>query len=308
MAKKSRTKHSAGGAAGGLRGLGVAAWVGIGVVVALGAFLLAREQATGGGDAVDPPALGLPHTPDYHSLLVDAEDPERLLLGTHVGIYASDDGGKTWRFAGLEGKDAMHFAREDDGTIWVAGHDVLERSEDGGKTWDAVRPDGLPHLDIHAFAVGQGRKHLVYAALAGEGLYRSDDAGATFRLISKNVGPGVYALTVTKHGLLFAADAETGVQLNASGDGAEWTPVLEMAAAGLAHNWRKPPDFRLLAAGSALRLLKSDSGEWETVLEAEEGLGPVAFAPSDPDVAYAIAFDRTLYRSDDGGRTWKPRS
>ena len=303
VAKRSPTKDAAGGTAGGLRGLGVAAWIGIGVVVALGAFLLAREQATGGGEAVDPPAHGLPHTPDYHSLLVDADDPNKLLLGTHVGIYRSTDGGVSWRFLGLEGRDAMHFARDEEGTLWVAGHNVLATSDDGGRTWADLEPDGLPHLDIHGFAIDQVNPFM-YAAVAGEGLYRSNDGGRTFRPISRDVGPDVYALVVTRTGEIWAGDAEAGVLLNSAGDGREWTPALEMPTAGLATNWEARPR-RILAAGARLELLTHPARNWRTVLEAEEGFGPVAYAPSDPDVAYAIAFDRTLHRSADGGRTWQ---
>ena len=306
MAKRRRTELAAADATRGSRGLGVAAWIGIGVVVAAGAVLLAREQATGGGEAVDPPAQGLPHTPDYHSLLVDPDDAERLLLGTHVGVYESGDGGETWHFAGLEGKDAMHFAREDDGTIWVAGHNVLERSEDGGRTWKSARPQGLPNLDIHGFATDPVNP-TVYAAVAGEGLFRSDDAGGTFRLISRDVGPRVYALVQTRTGELYAADGDAGVRVNASADGREWSHVLDMPTAGLATNWDDRPR-RVLAAGADLRLLTYGEPEWKTVLEVEGGLGPVAYAASDPDIAYAVGFDRKLYRSEDGGRTWEPVS
>lgn len=307
MAKRRRTQDAAPAAetrAGRLRGVGVAAWVGMGVVVALGAFLLAREQATGGGEAVDPPASGLPHTPDYHSLLVDADDPEGLLLGTHVGVYRSTDGGVSWRFLGLEGRDAMHFGRDRRGKLWVAGHDVLATSTDGGRTWADVEPQGLPHLDVHGFAVDRSNP-FVYAAVAGEGLFRSNDGGTTFRPISREIGRGVNALALAADGVLYAADADTGVHRNANGDGREWTLVLEMGTAGLATDWEEDRPDLVLAAGTELRLTTNDGADWSTVLEVEEGLGPVAFAPSDPDVAYAVGFDRGLYRSNDGGRTWK---
>jgi hypothetical protein len=210
----------------------ILAWLLVGVLCAVGAFLLAREQATGGG-VVDPPARGLPATPDYHSLLVDPANPNRLLLGTHVGVYESTNGGIAWRFAGLEGRDAMHFARDLDGNVWAAGHNVLERSEDGGRTWKAVRPDGLPGLDIHGFAVSPKVDGLVYAAVAGKGLYRSDDGGGSFRLISEDVGPRVSAIAIAKDGTLFAAEADRGVLVNANGDGVEWARRERARAAAL---------------------------------------------------------------------------
>jgi photosystem II stability/assembly factor-like uncharacterized protein len=32
--------------------------------------------------------------------------------------------------------------------------------------------------------------------------------------------------------------------------------------------------------------------------------GPVAWAPSSPDTAYAIGFDGSIWRTADGGTTW----
>ena len=287
--------------------LGLGAWLLLAVAAALGAFLFAREQATGGGDAVEPPARGLPHTPDYHALFVFPDDPEHLLLGTHVGIYESTNGGVRWRFLGLEGKDAMHIVRALDGSIWVAGHNVLERSEDRGRTWTEVRPDGLPGLDIHGFAIDTccQATRLMYAAVAGEGMYRTLDGGKSFRRISEEVGPSVYALTVTKDGVLFAADRGRGVVVNPDGDGARWFDALDMETAGLASNGLDPPDARVLAAGTAVQVFEPRD-TWRRVLSVEEGSGPVAFAPSDPEIAYVVGFDRKLYRSDDGGETWEP--
>jgi photosystem II stability/assembly factor-like uncharacterized protein len=278
-------------------------WVLVGIAAALGAFLFAREQARGGGEAVAPPARGLPATPDYHALFVFPDDPERLLLGTHVGIYESLDGGVRWRFLGLEGQDAMHFAHEEDGTIWVAGHNVLARSEDGAKTWRNARPTGLPSLDVHGFAVAP-ETQTVFAAVAGEGLYRSDDGGETFSEVPGDVGGNVYALAVTHDGVLFAADSKRGVLVSRSGDGVTWEQGGAMRAAGLAANEGEPPEQRVLAAGEEVHLF-TDAGGWSEVFRVGDGSGPVAFA-ADPLVAYLVGFDRKLYRSDDAGETWAP--
>ena len=49
----------------------------------------------------------------------------------------------------------------------------------------------------------------------------------------------------------------------------------------------------------------SDGGKtWHLALKSNVMFGPVAWAPSASDVAYAIGFDRSFWRSDDGGKTW----
>ena len=75
------------------------------------ALVIASALATrhnGGGAKL---SAGLPQTPDYHSLLVNPSNSQRLLLGTHTGLYVSRDGGRQWRFDALSGNDAMNLAR-----------------------------------------------------------------------------------------------------------------------------------------------------------------------------------------------------
>ena len=278
------------------------AWVAIVVLAAAGAFWVAKQQAEGPNEAVEPPLVGLPETPDYHSLLVDATDPDRVLLGTHVGVYETMDGGRRWTFAGLEGDDAMNLVRQPDGALWVAGHGVLKKSTDGAATWDDVDPDGLPGKDVHGFAIDPNDAGTVYAAIAGEGLYRSADGGKSFEEVSSGVGPAVYGLAVTPSGRLLAAD-ERGVSASDDG-GATWKVVLEKVAVGLTVS---PEDEDTILVTTATGIDRSTDGglTWNEVQPIPDGAWPVAFSPSDSERAYVVGFDRKLYRSDDAGATWR---
>jgi photosystem II stability/assembly factor-like uncharacterized protein len=52
--------------------------------------------------------------------------------------------------------------------------------------------------------------------------------------------------------------------------------------------------------------MSTDGGKsWHVALKSKVMFGPVAWAPSASDVAYAIGFDRSFWRSEDGGQTWK---
>jgi photosystem II stability/assembly factor-like uncharacterized protein len=271
--------------------------------IATGAFLLAKDQAQSGGDGPAAAAGGLPNTPDYHSLLVAPSDPQHVLLGTHAGLYESSDGGRDWQRVALEGQDAMNLARSEGKTIWAAGHNVFAKSTDGGATWTDVRPEGLPSLDLHGFAVDPTDSHTLYAAVAGQGLYRSRDAGESFELISGEVGGAVMALAVTVDGRLLAGDMEQGL-LASDDSGKTWRSVAQAAVMGLAIN---PADPNTIVAGGPGILLSSDSGSsWRQVLALEQGAGPIAWSPSDPDVGYAVGFDRLLYRTSDRGQSWQP--
>jgi photosystem II stability/assembly factor-like uncharacterized protein len=142
----------------------------------------------------------------------------------------------------------------------------------------------------------------LYAAVAGEGLYRSDDGGQSFDPVSREVGGAVFALAVTRDGRIFAGDQQQG--LLASGDGGKsWTPVARAGILGLAIN---PADPKTIAAGGPGVLLSTDGGRhWRQVLQVREGAGPVAWSQSDPEIGYAVGFDGVFYRTTDRGRTWR---
>jgi photosystem II stability/assembly factor-like uncharacterized protein len=267
----------------------------------VGLLALATFVRRTSGEAVRPPPIGLPRTPDYHSLLVDETDPKRVWLGTHVGLYESRDGGRSWRIAGLEGEDAMNLVQTDEATIWAAGHYVFAKSTDGGRTWSDVRPGGLPSLDVHALAAD--REGRLYAAVAGEGLFRSDDGGNRFELLSREVGPSVMALAVAESGRLFAGDMNRGV-LVSDNQGKAWRVVLRESATGLAVN--RAPARTVLASGPGVYRSTDGGANWKPVLAAERTWG-VSWS-ADGATAYAVTVPpaRVLYRTDDGGESWRP--
>jgi photosystem II stability/assembly factor-like uncharacterized protein len=254
-----------------------------------------------GGEAVRPPLVGLPRTPDYHSLLVDEDDPRRLWLGTHVGLYESSDGGRSWRVAGLEGRDVMTLVRTESGAVWATGHNVAAKSADDGRTWVDVRPRGLPSLDIHGFAVDVGGR--LYAAVANEGLFASEDDGRTFTLVSREVGPTVYGLAV-RGAEIFAGDSARGLVKSADG-GRTWRRVLNAQVTAIAVS---SGGGNMLAAGRDTYLSRDGGRSWDRLGAIAAATWPVAWPPGDPTVAYAVTLppDRKLYRSVDGGSSWTP--
>lgn len=275
---------------------GLIALAGIGIVLSRGS----GDEATGAA------AAPLPNTSDYHSLLVAPDAPDQLVLGTHQGLFRSVDGGRSWVQAELVNQDAMNLARASSKTVWAAGHNVFARSSDGGSTWDDLQPSGLPSLDVHGFAVDPESSRL-WAALAGAGLYRSDDDGGSFSLVTKEVGAGVMGLEVLPGGRILAADMQAQKLLSSDDGGKTWStpldrPVMSVSAA--------PDDPKLLLAsvlGNDAGIVRSaDGGQtWNSVLALPEGAGPIAWSESKPATAYVVSLDRTLFRSIDAGLTWR---
>jgi photosystem II stability/assembly factor-like uncharacterized protein len=274
--------------------IGLAALAAAAIVIQVGG---GTSDEGGGG----PATAGLPNTSDYHSLLVSTRDPEELVLGTHQGLYHSFDGGRSWSAFALSGQDAMNLVRPSQAIAWVAGHNVLAKSADGSQTWTDVRPSGLPSLDVHGFAFDPRSPRTLYAAIAGRGLYRSDDGGDSFAPVSTDVGPNVMALAVLRDGRILAGDMERGL-LGSRDHGRTWDEILNATVLGLAVNPTQPD--QVLAAGQGVFLSRDGARTWRRVLDISEGAGPVAWSPNEARVAWVVGFDRRLYRSGDGGKSW----
>jgi photosystem II stability/assembly factor-like uncharacterized protein len=86
--------------------------------------------------------------------------------------------------------------------------------------------------------------------------------------------------------------------------GASWKRTLRAQLMGLAVNPSDPN--RLLATGAGIALSTDGGRSWRSVLKLSSGAGPVAWSKSDPKLGYAVGFNRTFYRSVNGGTSWQP--
>jgi photosystem II stability/assembly factor-like uncharacterized protein len=123
------------------------------------------------------------------------------------GVFRSKDGGKNWEkvlfLSDTTGAADLEFAPDDPNTIyasmwraerkpWTIISGGLEggvyKSIDGGDTWEKLG-GGLPteiigKNDLAVSAADPNRVYVLYEALEDEGLYRSNDRGENFELVS----------------------------------------------------------------------------------------------------------------------------
>ncbi len=225
-------------------------------------------------------------------------------------IYRSTDEGISWQRidGGQLPKDAtvsdIEVKPDDSKTILVATDKGIFRSDDGGRTW---RPsnDGLPYTFIQELAFAPSQPNRVYVTLLttsregqewNGGVYRSDDAGKTWKLCSgnlpKRVGPDLYRQS--NYGEIVVDPRNPDVVY--VGGRSWWNPgVYKTTDGGQTWQWVTVHDGK--------RWVSMDYGWitfWGCAVEC------LAISPVDPN-RLAFGTSGHLFVTTDGGKSWRQR-
>ena len=187
--------------------------------------------ASSGHAAVAEAAEGVHHGTGafqhVHALAFDAA-ARSLWLGTHAGLFRSEDGGRTWTKLTLPVKhdapDVMAVTPDprDAGTVYVATHEAgVFKTADGGRSWSEIN-SGLGGQDVHGLAIDPNAPTKLHALVRDkrQGLYRTTNSGEKW--VRVDDGPGGETKVVTSVNLstgmggifLYAGTAE-GLQRSA---------------------------------------------------------------------------------------------
>jgi photosystem II stability/assembly factor-like uncharacterized protein len=220
-----------------------------------------------------------------------------LMAGTRLGgpsvVFATADGGATWKRAGGADMLGSIFSASDALTVWSGnqgdagpvGRPILDVSRDGGRTWtDADLPGLAGDISVNDNPVappvfsGQDGAVAVIAASTGTSpmvrFYRSSDGGRTWVLGAQvHIGESGSTRVVVVDPLHYVViDTHTGQLQSTSDGGATWQPA---QSRGL---------------GASLRLRFWDPRNGVSVMQSTNGTAPAA----------------GLFRTTDGGRNWDP--
>lgn len=247
-------------------------------------------------------------------------------------------GGRVSRVAGIPGDPTVYYAATASGGVW--------KSADAGATWKSVFDD-QPISSIGSIAVAPSNPNIVYVGsgeanirgnvAAGNGIYKSTDAGKTWTHVWKQEGQiGTMVVHPSNADIAYAAvlgkafgpNPERGVYRTKDG-GRTWQQVLKKDAdtgasdvaidpgnpailfAGLWQARRRPWELTSGGPGSSLHISRDGGETWKALTgkglpEGTWGKVGVAIAPSDGRRVYALieADKGGIFRSDDGGESW----
>jgi photosystem II stability/assembly factor-like uncharacterized protein len=162
--------------------------------------------------------LGLAGTMQISRILIDPRHPDTVLIGamgnpwknsTERGVYRTTNGGASWQrvlYIGPEvGISDMAMDPRNPNIVYAATYrfrrepwhysaggpeDAIYKSIDGGASWQRLSGHGLPRGAVGriGLAVAPSAPHVVYAVIGSHQgvLWRSDDAGANWTLLSKD--------------------------------------------------------------------------------------------------------------------------
>jgi photosystem II stability/assembly factor-like uncharacterized protein len=260
-----------------------------------------------------------------HDIEVDPCRKDALYAGSVAGLYRSEDSGKTWYLVSDESLVVNNIAldgqRPNRVVLGVEG-DGIYVSEDGGKQFTRSC-EGLRNLTITTIAADPMTEKRVYAAVgfggASSGIYRSDDAGATWARVSTTALPQVLSLTVTDDvDVKFVAGTEKGFFV--SRDAVEWQQALPSNFPIRVDKVVRYNKSRFFAATNEGVFTSSDSGQtWHRLAESDNRTVDIAVGfIGEKRALYAltgnglVVFDGTSWKTIDGapakGRTLAVRS
>jgi len=256
-----------------------------------------------------------------------------------IGPYR---GGRVTAVAGIPSQPYTYYFGATGGGVW--------KTEDGGLNWKPVSDGFFKTGSVGAIAVSEWDPNIVYVGMGevpmrgnvshGDGMYKSNDAGKTWKQVGLSdtnqisririhpQNPDIVYVAALGH--IYGPNQERGVFRTKDG-GRTWEKVLyrdnktgavdlvldpsnpRIMYAALWEFFRTP--YSLSSGGPGCGLFKStDGGDTWNEISRNRGLPKsmlgkigVAVSPAKPDRVWAIieAKDGGVFRSEDGGETWR---
>ena len=265
----------------------------------------------------------------------DPRRPEVVHAGSDMGLYRSDDGGGQWRLLDTPMTGSMVWSMATDprdAAVMFAGvgtpsKPAVYRSADGGKRWEALPLDiaaECPNVGVPrptAIAVDPLDSRRVWVGLEVDGVRHSRDGGDTWTKVNGQIpNPDVHNVLVVAGPPKAVFTVVNDDVWRSVDDGRTW----HAARAREVFPWHYPrgiavrpddPKTVFLTLGDSTpgrvgTVMRSrDAGAtWQSVglpVQPNSAVWTVTVPAGAPDMVLAASRYGYLYRSDDGGDSWR---
>lgn len=287
----------------------------VSLVVILGllgvAFLSSDPSTTENpADITSNPNLTLS---DAHGLAVDIEDPQKVYVANHNGLYALENDKNLYQVGNLE-DDLMGFTIDpiDPDTFYSSGHPKtggnvgFQKTSDGGATWQAVSEGLNGPVDFHTLTIDQANPQVIYGYYKGQ-MQRSTDGGSSWSYVNEAPSDIIQLMGGTKEDSIYAT-TPNGLYVSSDlGDTWQAITALSGPVVSVANN---PSDSNELLVYSQQKGLQKSVDGGETWLDVASPARSdlvlfIAYAKSNPSNIYFLTKSLRVYASSDGGETWE---
>jgi photosystem II stability/assembly factor-like uncharacterized protein len=262
------------------------------------------------------PAAEQPAFQGVTSVVPDPVVPGRVYAVSAGELYSSDDRGTTWRVLPLRGvASVVALGGEEPALVASTFERGLQRSTDAGATWSDSSTGLADPNAVYGLLAAPSDDATVYV-LAGDGVYRSQDGGASWSL--RGMPPGAFFLTAAAvdpgdPSVLFVGDQLTVWRSRDGGAGWQATGALgagdDFFVAALAV--ARTPALTLYALTDRTLYRSRTSGDsWQPLAEnvfGSSGPGAVVIDSADPGRLYLLDVGQ-VFVSQDAGDTFAPSS
>ena len=175
------------------------------------------SRTSNGGETWDRIRDPIPSECNVRALSVYPDDPHRILAGTDLGIFRSEDNAATWERleSPMESLQIWSVTVDpsDPDVIFAGTRPDAFRSRDGGRTWDQLDlglnipcPIGIPRTTN--MIVDPRDSRTVWAGIEVDGVYKSLDGGDNWVHLP-DLGPDPFHGDI--HGMALSAGPTTSI-------------------------------------------------------------------------------------------------
>lgn len=277
-----------------------------------GEFRKASNTGLGTGDGLDLSALLIDPTVSHTSL-------PTLYAGTRGGVYRSVDGGDNWVLnnTGLTGLGILSLTLDGPRGILYAGtpEGIYQGSADGTGSWVSIGASSME--SVTSIMIDPSDFLILYATSATGGIFKSTDGGAAWSTINQGLTTtDIRAILIhpQNQNLLYAGGV--GTLFKSTDGGGQWTAIdlgsLENVSNPLPAASIKSmisTSGNILYAGGSAGVFKSvnQGRAWTAVNTrlASREVQALAAHPDQPGILYAALSGDGIYKSLDGGASWR---